>query len=175
MDIQNQTKDSQRIIVKCTCGHLFCSGGLYCITIFYKLQNMYSLLSRDVTSILSVQMVVKGKWQGKLLLQNIYMYMIVMTLEVVYDHFGKSRKLALCYLIQINLRLFCLTTIWKSEMKQKVTWLKPKNTETYGPARDACQQMRTRDFTGSSMCLYYLVGDLVSFCNNAYRMDRFFK
>ena len=57
-----------------------------------------SLLSRDVTSILSVQMVVKGKWQGRLLLQNIYMYMI-MTLEVVYDHVGKCRKLALCYFI----------------------------------------------------------------------------
>ena len=56
----------------------------------------------------------------------IYMYMIV-TLEVVYDHVGKCRKLALCYFIQINLILFCLTTIWKSEMKQKVTWLKPKN------------------------------------------------
>ena len=26
------------------------------------------------------------------------------------------------------------------------------NTETYGPARDACQPMRTRDFTGSSLC-----------------------
>ena len=44
----------------------------------------------------------KGKWQCKLLLQNIYMYMIV-TLEVVYDHVGKCRKLALCYFIQINL------------------------------------------------------------------------
>ena len=54
------------------------------------------------------------------------MYMIV-TLEVVYDNFGKCSKLALCYFIQINLILFCLTTIWKSEMKQKVTWLKPKN------------------------------------------------
>ena len=43
------------------------------------------------------------------------MYMIV-TLEVVYDHVGKC-KLALCYFIQINLILFCLTTIWKSEMK----------------------------------------------------------
>ena len=30
------------------------------------------------------------------------MYMIV-TLEVVYDHVGKYRKLALCYSIQINL------------------------------------------------------------------------
>ena len=36
-----------------------------------------SLLSRDVTSVLSVQMVVNGKCKGKLLLQNIYMYMIV--------------------------------------------------------------------------------------------------
>ena len=26
------------------------------------------------------------------------------------------------------------------------------NTETYGLARDACQPMRTRDFTGSSLC-----------------------
>ena len=68
----------------------------------------YSLLSRDVTSVLSVQMVIKGKRQGKLLLQNIYMYMIV-TLEVVYDHVGKCRNLALCYFIQINLILFCLT------------------------------------------------------------------
>ena len=86
----------------------------------------YSLLSRDVTSVLSVQMVVQGKWQGKLLLQNINMYMIV-TLEVVYDHVGKCRKLALCYFIQINLILFCLTTIWKWHFKQKTTWLKPKN------------------------------------------------
>ena len=62
-------------------------------------------------------MVVKGKSQCKLLLQNIYMYMIV-TLEVVYDHVGKCRKLALCYFIQINLILFCLTTtICKSEVK----------------------------------------------------------
>ena len=30
------------------------------------------------------------------------MYMIV-TLEVVYGHVGKCRKLALCYFIQINL------------------------------------------------------------------------
>ena len=81
-----------------------------------KLGN--SLLSRDVTSVLSVQMVVKGKWQCKLLLQNIYMYMIV-TLEVVYDHVGKCHKLALCYFIQINLILFCLTTIWKSEISSK--------------------------------------------------------
>ena len=45
------------------------------------------------------------------------MYMIV-TLEVVYDHVGKCRKLALCYFIQINLILFCLTTtICKSEVK----------------------------------------------------------
>ena len=44
------------------------------------------------------------------------MYMIV-TLEVVFDHVGKCRKFALCYFIQINLILFCLTTIWKSEMK----------------------------------------------------------
>ena len=79
---------------------------------------LYSLLSRDVTSILSVQMVVKGKRQGKLLLQNIYMYMIV-TLEVVYDHVGKCRKFALCYLIQINLILVCLITIWKSEFQAK--------------------------------------------------------
>ena len=50
--------------------------------------------------------------------QNIYMYMIV-TLEVVYDHVGKCRKLALCYFIQINLILFCLTTIWKSEFQAK--------------------------------------------------------
>ena len=48
------------------------------------------------------------------------MYMIV-ALEVAYDHVGKCRKLALCYFIQINLILFRLTTIWKSEMKQKVT------------------------------------------------------
>ena len=46
------------------------------------------------------------------------MYMIV-TLEVVYDHVGKYRKLALCYFIQINLILFCLTTIWKSEFQAK--------------------------------------------------------
>ena len=26
------------------------------------------------------------------------------------------------------------------------------NTETYGPARHASQPMRTRDFTGSSLC-----------------------
>ena len=51
----------------------------------------------------------------------------VKTVEVVYDHVWKYRKLALCYFIQINLILFCLTTIWKSEMKQNVTWLKPKN------------------------------------------------
>ena len=60
----------------------------------------------------TMQMVVKGKRQGKLLLQNIYMYMIV-TLEVVYDLVGKCRKLAFCYFIQISLILFCLTTIWK--------------------------------------------------------------
>ena len=83
-----------------------------------------SLLTRDVISVLSVQMVVKGKWQGKLLLQNIYMYIIV-TLEVVYDHVGKCLKLALCYFIQINLILFWLTTIWN--FKKKVMWLKPKN------------------------------------------------
>ena len=70
---------------------------------------------------------VKGKWQVKLLLQNIYMYMIV-ALEVVYYHVCKCRKLALCYFIQINLILFCLTTICKSEMKQKVTRLKLTNT-----------------------------------------------
>ena len=29
----------------------------------------------------------------------------------------------LCYLIQINLILFCLTTIWKWNFKQNVTWL----------------------------------------------------
>ena len=62
----------------------------------HNLQDLESnsSLSRDVTSVLSVQMVVKGKWQGKLLLQNIYMYTIV-TLEVVYDHVGKCRKLVL--------------------------------------------------------------------------------
>ena len=75
-----------------------------------------SLLTRDVISVLSVQMVVKGKWQGKLLLQNIYMYIIV-TLEVVYDHVGKCLKLALCYFIQINLILFWLTTIWNFKKK----------------------------------------------------------
>ena len=32
-----------------------------------------------------------------------------------------DRKLALCYFIQINLILFCLTTIWKSEFQAKVT------------------------------------------------------
>ena len=37
------------------------------------------------------------------------------TLEVVYDHVGKCRKLALCYFIQINLILFCLTIVWKLE------------------------------------------------------------
>ena len=78
----------------------------------------YSLLPRDVTSVLSVQMVIKGKRQGKLLLQHIYMYMIV-TLEAVYDHVGKCRKLAFCYFIAINLILFCLTTIWKSEFQAK--------------------------------------------------------
>ena len=41
------------------------------------------------------------------------MYVIV-TLEVVYDHVGKYRKLAVCYLILCK---SCLTTIWKSEMK----------------------------------------------------------
>ena len=61
-------------------------------------------------------MVVRGKWQCKLLLQNIYMYTIV-TLQVVYDHVGKCRKLPLRYFIQINLILFCLTTVWKSEME----------------------------------------------------------
>ena len=91
----------------------------------------YSLLTRDVTSVLSVQMVVKGKWQCKLLLQNIYMYTIA-TLEVVYDHVGKCRKFALCCFTQINLILFCLTTIWKWNFKQKVTWLKPKNYFVYG-------------------------------------------
>ena len=35
----------------------------------------------------------------------------LVTLEVVYDHVGKCRKLALCYFLQINLILFCLTTI----------------------------------------------------------------
>ena len=35
-------------------------------------KNNNTLLSRDVTSVLSVQMVIKCKWQGKLLLQNIY-------------------------------------------------------------------------------------------------------
>ena len=28
---------------------------------------------------------------------------MIVTLEVVYDHVGKCRKLALCYFIQINL------------------------------------------------------------------------
>ena len=46
------------------------------------------------------------------------MYMIV-TLEVIYDHVGKCRKLALGYFIQINLILFCLTVIWKSEFQAK--------------------------------------------------------
>ena len=46
------------------------------------------------------------------------MYMIV-TLEVVYDHVGKCRKLALCYFIQINLILFCWITIWKWEFQAK--------------------------------------------------------
>ena len=48
------------------------------------------------------------------------MYMIV-TLEVVYDHVGKCCKLALCYFIEINLILFCLTTIWKSEISSKTS------------------------------------------------------
>ena len=38
-------------------------------------------------------MVIKGKGQGELLLQQIY----IVTLEVVYDHVGKCRKLVLCY------------------------------------------------------------------------------
>ena len=44
---------------------------------------------------------------------------MIVTLEVVYDHVGKCRKLALCYFIQINLILFCLTTIWNSEFQIK--------------------------------------------------------
>ena len=35
---------------------------------------------------------------------------MIVTLEVVYDHVGKCRKLALCYFTQINLIFFCLTT-----------------------------------------------------------------
>ena len=66
-----------------------------------------SLLSRDVTSVLSVQMVVKGKWQGKLLLQNIYMYMIV-TLKVVYDHVGNSVSLRCAILYFENQSNFIL-------------------------------------------------------------------
>ena len=45
-----------------------------------------------------------------------------MILEVVYDHVGKCRKLALCYFIQIILSAHHLEI-----GKQKVTWLKPKN------------------------------------------------
>ena len=60
---------------------------------------MYSLLSRDVTSVLSVQMVVKGKWESKLLLQNIYMYMTV-TLEVVYDLLENAVSLRCAILYQ---------------------------------------------------------------------------
>ena len=42
----------------------------------------FTVLLRDVTSVLSVQMVVKGKLQGKLLLQNIYMYVILTTIWI---------------------------------------------------------------------------------------------
>ena len=44
---------------------------------------------------------------------------MIVTLEVVYDHVGKCRKPALCYFIQINLIIFCLTSIWKSEIQAK--------------------------------------------------------
>ena len=99
-------------------------------------ESRNSSFSRDVTSVLFVQMVVKCKWQSKLFTSK-YLHVHEVTLEVVYDHVGKCRKLALCYFIQINLILFCLTTIWKWNFKQKVTWLKPKNpkrsiTENYG-------------------------------------------
>ena len=66
---------------------------------------------------------------------------MIVTLEVVYDHVGKCRKLALCYFIQTNLILFCLTTIWKSEMKQNVTWLKPKNTSTNYPGSSLAEHL----------------------------------
>ena len=57
---------------------------------------------------------------------------IITTLEVVYHHVGKRRKLALCFFILCK-------SIWfyfsrqpsgnrKWNFKQKVTWLKPKNT-----------------------------------------------
>ena len=68
-------------------------------------------------------------------LPSYYYYIILIIIIILllnyYYHVGKCRKLALCYFIQINLILFCLTTIWKcGNFKQKVTWLKPENSRT---------------------------------------------
>ena len=38
------------------------------------------------------------------------------------------------------------------------------NTETYGPARDASQPMKTRNFTGSSLCLIIIIYNEYNYC-----------